>query len=75
MLLGFRVILRFIIDQNDNNALINIQNLFGYGGVNFRSETASCYRYEVTNLNNVPSIIKYLSNFPLKTKKQKAFEK
>jgi hypothetical protein len=23
----------------------------------------------------VPSIIKYLSNFPLKTKKQKAFEK
>jgi LAGLIDADG endonuclease len=67
MLLGFRVILRFIIDQNDNNALISIQNLFGYGGVNFRSETASCYRYEVTNLNNVPSIIKYLSNFPLKT--------
>jgi hypothetical protein len=75
MLLGSRVMLRFILDQNDQKALLGIKNLFGYGGVNFRSETSACYRYEVTSLKNVPTIIDYFTKYPLRTKKQEAFNK
>jgi hypothetical protein len=42
MALGFRVLLRFILDQNDKLALTTIQNLFGFGGISFRSGTANC---------------------------------
>ena len=45
MALGFRVLLRFILDQNDKSALTFIKNLFGFGGVNFRSETSACWRF------------------------------
>lgn len=45
MALGYRVLLRFIVDQNDQSALLSIQNLFGFGGVSFRSDTAACFRF------------------------------
>jgi hypothetical protein len=74
--LGFRVYLRFILDQNDKNALLEIQNLLGgFGGVNFRSETRACYRYEITSIKNMGAVLNYFNKFPLKTKKQKAFSK
>lgn len=71
MALGFRVLLRFILDQNDKSALTTIQNLFGFGGISFRSGTANCWRYETSSLKKIPLIINYFNKFPLKTKKTK----
>ena len=75
MALGFRVLLRFILDQNDKAALTFIQNLFGFGGVNFRSETSACWRYETSALKQIPVVINYFNKFPLKTKKSESFRK
>lgn len=44
MKVGFRVILRFILDQNNQAALLVIQQLFGFGFVVKRNDTQSCYR-------------------------------
>jgi LAGLIDADG endonuclease len=64
LVLGFRVYLRFILDQNDQKALLDIRNLLGgFGGVNFRSETKACYRYEITSIKNMGTIINYFNNF------------
>jgi hypothetical protein len=75
MALGFRVYLRFIVDQNDQSALLSIQNLFGFGGVNFRSDTSACFRFELTRITAMPLVINYFTEFKLKTKKNKAFKK
>ena len=49
MVVGFRVILRFILDPNDQAALLTIQQLFGLGKVSKRNETKSCYRLTINS--------------------------
>ena len=75
MRVGYRVNLRFLLDQNDMSALIIVKNLFGTGTVNFRKETLNCYRYTADAFSNLQPIVDYFTVFPLKTIKKEAFIK
>ena len=45
MKVGFRVVLRFLLDQNDQKVLLQVRALFGFGCVTFRKDSEACYRY------------------------------
>jgi hypothetical protein len=75
MRVDYRVVLRFLIDQNDKNVLIHIKNLFSTGNVGFRKETLSCYRYTADAFTTLQPIIDYFTKFPLKTIKKESFIK
>lgn len=71
---GFRVRLRFLLDQKEaKDTLIYICNLFGYGRVRLRTETLNVYRYSNDSFKGLISIIQYFENYPLKTKKSLSF--
>ena len=73
MKVGFRVVLRFILDQNDKKALLHIRNLFGFGNVAFRNETANCYRFTADAFTKLGPVVDYFKAFPLRTIKNEAF--
>jgi hypothetical protein len=75
MKVGFRVVLRFILDQNDKKALLHIRNLFGFGNVAFRNETANCYRFTADAFTKLGPVVDYFKTFPLRTIKNEAFIK
>lgn len=65
---GYRVSLRFILDQKFAISLLtHIQTLFGYGSVIQRSE--NMYRYYCNTFIGLSPICSYFSSYPLKTKK------
>jgi hypothetical protein len=66
--------LRFIIDQKNGELLFKIlHNILGTGSIYSRKNNNT--RYSVTSLTSLGLLINYLTQFPLKTKKQKAFIK
>lgn len=75
MRVGYRVVLRFLINQNDQEALQYIRNLLGSGSVSFRKDTAMCYRYTADAFTKLNPIVHYFNTFPLKTIKKEAFTK
>jgi hypothetical protein len=71
---GFRVILRFLLDQkNAQPTLLWIRNLFGFGNVALRNETTGVYRYSVDSFKGLVSVRDYFIAFPLKSKKAESF--
>jgi hypothetical protein len=73
--LGLRIVVRFLLDQKDENALLFIRNLFGYGYVAYRSNTDRVYRFTSDSLLGTAKIVDYFIQFPLKTQKSLAFER
>ena len=73
---GYRVILRFLIDQkNAQFILLYIRDLFGFGQVNLRNKTNTVYRYHVNTYKGLVSIRDYFISYPLLTNKRESFYK
>lgn len=74
---GYRVILRFLLDQKNAQyrptALSSIRDLFGYGNVSLRSATNDVYRYTMKSFTGTNVVREYFLAFPLKTKKLQSF--
>lgn len=71
---GFRVIVRFLLDQNNAElALLHIRNLFGFGSVCLRGETKGVYRLTIDSFKGLMSVRLYFIAFPLKSKKGLSF--
>ncbi len=73
---GFRVILRFLLDQKGAEPLLlHIQSLLGYGHVNLRKDTDQVFRYTNNSFVGLVSVRDYFLSYPLKTKKAVSFSK
>ena len=75
---GYRVTLRFILDQkNAQSLLLQIRELFGFGQVFLRKEIGvnEVYRYNVNTYMGLITIRNYFLTYPLKTKKGESFNK
>jgi hypothetical protein len=73
---GHRVIIRFLLDQKEAlNLFLHIQDLFGHGQVNLRSNTNYIYRYHVNTFKGLITVRNYFLTYPLKTKKKESFNK
>lgn len=71
---GFRVQLRFLLDQNNAyDTFMYIQELFGSGKVTHRGETKNVYRLTINTFTGLSSVCAYFLSFPLKTKKGVSF--
>lgn len=66
-------LVRFILDQNNQRILLYIKELIGSGFVFLRKDTLGCYRYECRSRLHQNIIIKYFSDFPLRTIKGDAY--
>ena len=63
---GYRIEIRFCLDQKDQATLIYIKNLFGYGSVNEvkgKDVFPGLYRYTNTSFSNVGTVIDYFNKF------------
>lgn len=70
----FSVMMRFIIDQKNGELLFKeLKSILGYGSIFARKNDN--IRYSVTNLTSLGLLIDYLTKYPLKTKKHKAYLK
>ena len=82
---GFRVMLRFILDQKNSQQpvlalskqglFLQLRDLFSYGAVSLRGETNGVYRYQVNSFKGLIPIRNYFLNFSLKSKKLLSFQK
>ena len=73
-LTGYRVMLRFMLDQKNAYEILNyIRDLFGFGKVALRSKTNNVYRYTVDSFVGLKTVQNYFISFPLKTKKNLSF--
>lgn len=73
---GFRVIIRFLLDQkNEEELLFYIKTLLGFGSVNLRKDTNMVFRYTLNSFKGLVTVRDYFVFFPLKTKKSASFEK
>ena len=73
---GYRVTLRFILDQKNNfEALSIIRSAFGFGHVAQRSDNSGNYRLILNSLISIVPVRAYFSDFPLKSKKAVIFYK
>lgn len=73
---GYRVILRFLLDQkNAELVLQQIRDLFGYGQVSLRKTTGSVFRYHNNSFKGLVTVRDYFLAFPLKSKKGESFNK
>lgn len=71
---GFRVQLRFLLDQNNAyDTFMFIRDLFGSGKVTHRGETKNVYRLTINTFTGLSSVCAYFLSFPLKTKKGVSF--
>ena len=71
---GFRVHLRFLLDQKDAESFLNqIKDLFGYGAVNLRGKTENVYRYYCDSFIGLKTVCNYFHAFPLKSMKATSF--
>lgn len=71
---GYRVILRFLLDQkNEQFTLTRVRDLFGYGQVSLRKETNNVYRYSTNSFKGLILVRDYFLAFPLKSKKASSF--
>ena len=73
---GFRVMLRFILDQKNSQYLfLQLRYLFSYGAVSLRGASNGVYRYQVNSFKGLIPIRNYFLIFPLKSKKLLSFKK
>jgi len=71
---GYRVQLRFLLDQNNGYDVLNhIRDLFGSGKVSLRRETVNVYRFTINSFSGMVKVENYFTLFPLKTKKEVSF--
>ena len=79
MTLGYKVKLRFMIDQSEslNNMIIlkEILHLILTHRTLKKGAVGNMHRIETSSFNKLPLIINYLSLFTLKTKKKESFDK
>jgi len=77
IIVGFKTVLRFILDQQFEQAfLLQICTLFGSGHVTLRSGTNKVYRLTIDSFQAaISTIIDYFTRFPLKTHKRDSFER
>jgi hypothetical protein len=72
---GFRVSLRFLLDQkNAETTLLHIRDLFKFGQVFVRGETNGVYRYNNNIFKGLLPVRDYFLAYPLKTKKADSFK-
>lgn len=69
-----RVRIRFNLDQKDEPVLLHVKSLFGFGSVNKTSDPG-VYKYSNGSFKANSITVSYFESFPLKTKKQIAFQK
>jgi LAGLIDADG endonuclease len=70
----YNISLRFILDQKDENeAILEICNLIGFGKVSCRNKKKLMLRYILHSLKISNIIIEYFNKLPLKTTKKKSF--
>lgn len=75
-LTGFRVMLRFLLDQKGaEQLLVHISTLFGFGTVTARTDRDQVYRYINNSFKGLLPIRNYFLAHPLKTKKAVSFVK
>ncbi len=73
-LTGYRVSLRFLLDQNNAQAiLLHIRNLFCFGSVAYRGKTKGVYRLTIDSFKGLIFVRDYFLAFPLKSKKGLSF--
>lgn len=66
--LGWRVRLRFILDQKGENQLLErVRDWLGSGAVTPRHEVDDMYRLTCTRITSLQVLIEYLHTFPLRT--------
>lgn len=71
---GYRVTLRFILDQkNEEYTLKLIRDIFGSGQVNLRRETKNVFRYTNNSFKGLLLVRNYFLIYNLKTKKALSF--
>lgn len=71
---GYRVILRFILDQkNAESLLLAVGQLFEFGSVALRSKTNNVYRFTINSFIGLKPVLLYFRKYPLKTKKFTSF--
>ena len=69
--LGFRVRLRFILDQkNVREVFEEIKNQIQGGFILTRKEVELMYRYECTSFEDISTLQDYLKKYPLKSRKR-----
>jgi hypothetical protein len=68
---GYRVRIRFILDQKSQQLLDTIRVLFGFGTVSL--QTNGVYRYAGTGVTSMLDVRAYFVQFPLRTKKLVSF--
>jgi hypothetical protein len=72
---GFRVTLRFLLDQkNAESTLLQIRDLFKFGQVFVRGDTNGVYRYNNNTFKGLLPVRDYFLAYPLKTKKADSFK-
>ena len=72
--LGWRVRLRFILDQKCERELLErVRHWLGFGSVSVRREVAEMYRFVSTHTSSHEILIEYLHRFPLKSIKKVEF--
>ena len=72
---GYRIILRFIIDQKNSLYLLTfIRDQFGYGKVIVRNKDKDMYRFYCNSYIGLSSVNSYFSTFKLKSKKAVSYE-
>ena len=72
---GYRVSLRFLLDQkNAESTLLHIRDLFNFGQVFVREDTNGVYRYSNDSFKGLLPVRDYFLTFKLKTKKADSFK-
>lgn len=72
--LGWRLRLRFILDQKSEKDLLRkVKNLFGSGVVSRRQEVDEMWRFACTSIPSHQVIVGYFSRYPLRTVKKVSF--
>lgn len=72
--LGYRVRLRFIIDQkNELTILEQIRALLGSGVITQRKSVDGLYRFTSTNISSHEKLVKYLTRYPLRSIKKVSY--
>lgn len=71
---GYRVVLRFILDQKNGFDILNqIKTMLGYGRVSLRSQTNNVFRYQNDSFKSILIVKNYFDNYGLKTKKSQSY--
>ena len=72
--LGFRLRLRFIVHQKNENCIFyNMQNFLGSGVISNGKAVENIFRFTSTSISSHEKLIEYLKNYPLRTFKKVSF--